>query len=98
MKKQPPTRDWVRLLQLIPIGKLELADKLGVTRQSLHILITLGHVRAPMHLLGKLADVAKRTGMADGSEPPTRDELVRSWGTAADAAIGRAADALEGGT
>lgn len=77
--KQQPAREWSWLFGRFPLGPTELAEKLGVSRQALHNLQHVAHARAPVDLLAKLAKVVERCGMADGSKPPTRHELVRSW-------------------
>ena len=78
-KPKQPTRNWVDLFKLCPLGPTALAEALGTTRQSLHALQHGDHARVPIPMLGKLAEVLKAQGMADGSPAPTREELVRSW-------------------
>lgn len=77
--KQQPTRKWRVLLERVPLWPTDLAARLSITRQALWNLQHVVHSRAPVRLLGKLAKLLARTGMADGSKPPTCHELVRAW-------------------
>lgn len=77
--RPPRTREWAALWPLIPMGPTELAERLGITRQGVHFLQHGEHARVPVKLLGKLAALLKRRGLADGSKPPDRGELVRAW-------------------
>ena len=78
-KPKPTTRNWDDLFHLCPLRPTQLAAAIGTSRQSLHALQNGEHSRAPIILLGKIADVMKAHGMIDGSPPPTREELARAW-------------------
>jgi hypothetical protein len=73
------TRPWAWFFENAPLTVAGLAAAMGCTRISLYNLRTGEHLRAPVHLLGELARVLRKHGMVDGSEPPDRAELVRSW-------------------
>ena len=82
---------WRGVLLLFPGTRAELGRRLGLTRQGLANLRNLVHLTVPHQLLRKLAKVLRRP--ADGSRPPTQQQLTRRWLAAKAAATG-VADAI----
>ena len=72
-------RAWDVLLRLFPGTLQEMADALGISRQTLWVFVRRAHARRPLDLLRKLHAWLHEHGTADGSKAPALTELVRAW-------------------
>lgn len=78
MRTSSRPRPWATLLELFPGTFVELVAALGTNRSTAWDLRTGRHRKTPHDLLRRLADLLAQ-GTADGSAPPTAQELTAAW-------------------
>lgn len=92
---------WANTFALFRGSATALADRMGISRVGLHNFKQLAHTNPPHDLLRSLAAVLARTGTADGSEPPSKEQLFIRWVAAKHGRVltpkDAAVDALERG-
>ena len=78
MTRTTKPRPWAAMFDLYPGTFASLVTAMQSNRATLWQLKVGTHRKVPHELLASLAAVLER-GTADGSVPPTREELTAAW-------------------